>query len=124
MPVSTTDVNKLPTEVSIPLSPEVRAAYQDLYDKIQAAIDSTMDRTALEALNPQLYAVDQVLTRDDMYKLTQDTAVFAELKSQINSVNQGLKTLRAEIAATASHFATAGAIIAAIDKVLTLIPGA
>lgn len=121
--MSTTDINKLPTEVSIPLSPEVRAAYQDLYDKIQAEIDSTMDATVLGTLNPQLNEVDQVLTKDDEYKLTQDTAVFAALKTQINSVNQGLKTLRAEIAATASHFATAGAIIGAIDKVLTLIPG-
>ena len=121
--MSTTDINKLPTEVSIPLSPEVRAAYRDLYDKIQAAIDSTMDATVLEALNPQLNEVDQVLTKDDEYKLTQDTAVFAALKTQINSVSQGLKTLRAEIAATAAHFAAAAAIIGAIDKVLTLVPG-
>jgi hypothetical protein len=121
--VSTTGVNGPPAGVSIPLSPDVRAAYQDLYNKIQAEIDNTMDAVALEALNPQLNEVDQVLTKDDEYKLTQDTAVFAALKTQINSVNQGLKTLRAQITSTISHFATAGAIIGAIDKVLTLVPG-
>jgi DNA-binding protein YbaB len=121
--VSTTNVNTPSAGVSIPLSAAVRAAYQDLYNKIQAEIDNTMDAVALEALNPQLNEVDQVLTKDDEYKLTQDTVVFAALKKQIVSVNQGIKTLRAEIASTASHFATAGAIIGAIDKVLTLVPG-
>jgi hypothetical protein len=121
--VSTPSLTSLPTDPTIPLSPEVRAAYQDLYNKIQAAIDSTMDATAVETLNPKLAEVDQVLTKDDEYRLSQDTAVFAALKTQINSTNQGLKTLRAQIASTASHFATAGAIIGAIDKVLTLIPG-
>lgn len=121
--MSTPSVTSLPTDPTIPLSPEVRAAYQDLYNKIQAAIDSTMDATAVETLNPQLAEVDQVLTKDDEYRLSQDTAVFAALKTQINSTNQGLKTLRAQIASTASHFETAGAIIGAIDKVLTLIPG-
>lgn len=121
--MSTTDVNKLPANVSIPLSPDVRAAYQDLYNKIQTEIDGTMDVIAVEALNPQLNEIDQVLTKDDEYRLSQDTAIFAALKTQIVSVNQGIKTLRAEIAATASHFATAGAILGAIDKVLTLVPG-
>lgn len=121
--MSTTDVNKLPAEVSIPLTKDVRTAYEDLYSKIQAEIDSTMDPAVIEALNPMLYQVDQVLTKDDEYRLAQDTAIFSALKSQINSTNQGLKTLRAEIASIASHFATAGAIIGAIDKVLTLVPG-
>ena len=113
-----------PTTVpSIPMSPEVRAADQDWYNKNQTAIDSTMDAAVVETLNPQLAEVDQVLTKDDEYKLSKDTEVFAALTKQIKSVNQGLKTLRAEIASTASHFATAGAILGAIDKVLTLVPG-
>lgn len=121
--MSTPSVDNPPAEPSIPLSAEVKAAYQDLYNKIQAEIDSTMDAVAIETLNPWIADVDQVLTKDAEYKLSQDTAVFAALKTQINSVNQGLKTLRAQIASTASHFATAGAIVGAIDKVLTLIPG-
>ena len=121
--MSTTDINSLPADVVIPLSPQVRAAYQDLYNKIQAAIDSTMDLAALEALNPQLYEVDQVLTKDDEYRLTSDTAVFAALKAQINSVNQGLTRLREEIQSITSHFAMAGTVITAIDNVLSLVPG-
>jgi len=122
--VNTPSGNSPTADPLIPLSPEVRAAYQDLYSKIQAAIDSTMDAAAVEALNLQLYQVDLVLTKDDEYRLSKDTAIFAALKTQINSANQGLKTFRKEIASIASHFAMAGTIIAAIDKVLTLIPGA
>ena len=122
--MSTPNVTRLPAGPSIPLTPELRAAYQDLYNKIQAAIDSTMDADVLGALNPQWYEVDQVLTKDDEYRLTSNTAIFASLKTQIDSTNQGLKTLRAEIESIASHFAMAGTIIEAIDKLLSLIPGA
>jgi hypothetical protein len=122
--LSTSNPPSLPAGISIPLTPEVRAAYQDLYNQIQTAIDSTMDEAALEALNPRWYEVDQVLTKDDEYRLSHDTAIFAALKIQIDSTNQGLKTLRGEIQSIASHVAMAGAVISAIDKLLTLIPGA
>lgn len=105
---------------SIPLSPEIRAAYQDLYNKIQAAIESTIDANLIETLNSQMCEIDQVLTKDDEYKLSGDTAVFAALKTQIESTNQGLNTLRTEVVLVASHFASARAVLRAIDKVLAL----
>ena len=108
---------------AIPLTTELRAAYQDLYDKIQAAIDSTMDLATVEALNAWQPEVEQVLTKDDEYKLSADTEIFAALQKQIEYTNNGLKTLRGQISSIASHFALAGGIIAAIDKVLTLVPG-
>ncbi len=107
---------------TIPLSPEVRAAYQVLSDKIQAALDSTMDAATVEALNPWKYTVDQVLTQDGEYKLSQDTNIFAALQKQIKSANDGLTELRGQISSIASHVAMAGDIIAAIDKVLSLFP--
>ncbi len=122
--MATPPVDNLPANPTIPLTPEVRAAYQDLYNKIQAGIDSTMDLAAVQALNTWWAEVDQVLTKDDEYKLSADTAIFEALKKQINYTNQGLKTLRDQISSIASHFAMAGDIVAAIDKVFTLIPGA
>jgi hypothetical protein len=113
----------LPTAPVIPLTADVRAAYQDLYNKIQAAIDSTMDQATLDALNAWQPEVDDVLTKDDMYKLNANTAIFTALQKQINYTNAGLKTLQGQIAAIASHFALAGDVISAIDKVLTLVPG-
>jgi septal ring factor EnvC (AmiA/AmiB activator) len=109
---------------TIPLTPAVRAAYQELYNKIQTAIDSTMDAATLEALNAWQPQVEQVLTEDRLYTLTQDTNIFASLQKQIKTVNDGLAQLRSQIAAIASHFAMAGEIIAAIDKVLTVVTSA
>jgi hypothetical protein len=82
-----------------------------------------MDEATIEALNAWQPEVDQVLTKDDLYKLNADTAVFDALLQQINDTNTGLKTLQGQIASIASHFAMAADIIAAIDKVLTLVPG-
>lgn len=121
--MTTLPVNHLPAHPSIPLSPEARAAYVDVYNKMQAAIDSTMDLATLQALNAWQPKVEQMLTEDDNYKLNADTAIFDSLQKQINYVNQGLKTLREQISSIASHVAVAGDVIAAINKVLTLVPG-
>jgi hypothetical protein len=121
--MSTPQANSLPTDIAIPLRPDLKAAYQDLYNKIQAAIDSTMDAATVQALNPQLYEIDQLLTKNDEYTISSDTAIFQALKTQIDSVNQGLTKLRGEIDSISSHFAMAGTVIAAVDKVLSLIPG-
>jgi hypothetical protein len=122
--VATPPVGNLPANPTIPLTPEVRAAYQDLYNKIQAAIDSTWDEATVQALNTWSAEVDQVLTKDDLYNRSKDTAIFSALQKQINYTNEGLKTLRDQIASIASHFAMAADILAAINKVLTLVPGA
>ena len=116
--------NLLPDAPFIPLAPEVRAAYRNLYNKIQAALDNTMDLAVTQALNPWWKEVDQVLTKDDLYKLAKDTTAFDALRKQIDYTNTGLKTLKDQIASIASHFAMASDIIAAIDAVLALVPGA
>jgi len=112
-----------PTGPAIPLLPEVRAAYQDLYNSMQKALDNTMDAATVELLNQWQPQIELVLNQDDEYRLSQDTAVFASLQKQINDVNDGITTLRSQIASIASHFSMAATVIAAIDKlVTTLIP--
>ena len=115
-------MGKLPAAPTIPLTADARAAYVDLYNKIQSAIDSTMDLATVEALNPMLAQVHDVLTKDDLYKISANTAAFNALQQQINSTNTGLQALQGQIASIASHIATAGDILAAITKVLTLLP--
>jgi uncharacterized phage infection (PIP) family protein YhgE len=121
--VTTSPAGNLPASLSIPLTPAVRVAYQDLYDKIQAELDGTMDVAAIEALNAWQPEVDQVLRKDELCKIASATSNLDALQKQINYTNQGLKTLRDQISSIASHFAMAADIIAAIDKVLTLVPG-
>jgi len=117
--LSTSLPGGLPTAPNIPLSPDLRAAYQNLYSIIETAIEGTTDATALQALNAQLDQVDDVLDKDDIYRLGANTESFNALLTQINDANSGLKTLQTQIQATASHFQTAGDILGAIAKVLS-----
>jgi hypothetical protein len=114
----------IPASPTLPLAPDVRAAYEDLYAKLQNEFENTSDGTALEALNGPLTNVNNILTKDKMYSLHADTALFQALLQQINDTNADLKTLRTQIKSVASAFSTAGDIIQSINKVLTLIPGA
>jgi hypothetical protein len=122
--LTTPPLGNIPVSPAIPLTDEVRAAYRDIYDKLEAAIEGTEDAAVLQALNPWVAEVDDILTKDDMYRLQANSAVFDALLQQINYTNIGLKKLQGQVASIASHFAMAGDIIAAIDKVLTLVPGA
>jgi hypothetical protein len=121
--VATPSSGNLPANPTIPLTPDVRAAYQDLYEKMQAQIDSTMDAAVIEALNAVQPQVEAVLTKDDEFKLSADTAVFGALRSQISQTNKGLKDLLDDVSSISSDFSMAGDIIGAIQKVLTLVPG-
>ena len=113
----------MPGPPTIPLSADVRQAYQDLYDTMEAAIEGTIDAAVLEALNASQAQVDDVLTKDDMYRLHSNTDLFNALQKQINDANCALKTLQNQIASIAAGFNEAGQVLAAINKVLTLIPG-
>jgi septal ring factor EnvC (AmiA/AmiB activator) len=81
-----------------------------------------MDLATVQALNQWQPQIDQVLTQDDEYRLSENTAAFSALQKQIKDVNTGLAKLQSQISSIASHFAMAGEVIAAIDKVLSLIP--
>ena len=113
-----------PVPPSIPLTPEVRASYQNLYDVYESAIEGTTDPGVLQLLNSSQADVDDILTKDNMYQFHADTALFSALQDQIKTTNDSLAALKGQIAAVASHIALAGNILAAIDKILTLVPGA
>lgn len=110
-----------PASPIIPLSPELRAAYQALNSQLEAAIEGTTDVAALQALNAQQAQVDDVLQKDAIYQLGANTDSFNALYTQINDTNNGLKTLQTQIKTTASHFQTADSILSAIGKVLGLL---
>jgi hypothetical protein len=109
---------------SIPLAPAVLAAYRNLYNKYEDAIENATDPNLLAALNASQAQVDDILTKDAMYRLHADTALFQALLEQINGTNADLAKLKAQIAAIASGISTAGEIIGAINNVLSLFPAA
>lgn len=121
--MSSSQTGLQPGPVALPLSTELRSAYKDLYDAIEAAIETTRDTAVLEALNARQADVDNVLTKDDMYRLHQNTELFLALRQQIDDTNQGLEELKEQISSIAAGFSEAGQVLAAINKVLRLIPG-
>jgi hypothetical protein len=113
----------LPTKnVTIPLTDDLRIAYRALYDQYEALIEATTDPGLLEALNASQTDVDNILTKDSMYRLHANTALYQALLEQINSTNDDLAALKKQIQTVASHVAEAGDVIAAITKVLSLVP--
>jgi hypothetical protein len=108
-----------PASPTIPLPDDLRAAYENLYATLEAQYQATANATMLEAIGPARDNVSNILTKDDLYKFSQDTNLFAALQSQIASTNQGLATLQRQIQSTASHFSKAGQILAGITKVLS-----
>lgn len=112
-----------PGQPTIPLTDEARAAYQSLYDTYEQQIENTSDLSLRTSLEDSQSAVDDILTKDAMYRLHADTALYQQLLTQISDTNKDLKKLKDQIAAIASHVALAGDIIAGIDRVLTLLPG-
>lgn len=109
--------------LSLPLTAEQRAAYQDLYTKYEAAIESTADVGLLTSLNASQSDVEAVLDKDAEYGLAANTALYQALLLQINTTNSNLKKLKIQIQAIASGISTFSEILAAIDKLLPLIPG-
>ena len=111
-------------EVTLPLSAALRAAYQSLLGMYQASIDQTTDAAALQLLNDSYAEVNDILTKDNLYALKQDTTLFGVLQAQIQSTNDSLTALKAKIALVASHIALAAKIIDAINKVITMVAAA
>jgi hypothetical protein len=114
-----TPPGNLSASPAIPLPDDLRAAYENLYNLLETQYQSTADPVVLGAVGPARDNVGNILTKDDEYKLSQDTNIFAALQTQIASTNQGLQTLQTQIQSTASHFSTAGAILSAVTKVFT-----
>jgi hypothetical protein len=111
-----------PAAPAIPLTPVLRAAYEDLYAKYETAIENSTDPGLIEALTASQANVDDTLTLDNMYRLKAITALYNALLQQIDSTNGELKALKTQILAISTGISTFGDILGAINKVLSLLP--
>jgi len=108
---------------TIPLTPEARKAYEDLFAKNEIAIEGTTDVGLLQSLDDAQDAVGAVLSADNEYRLNQDTAHFQALQTQINAANDSLTKLKKDIAGISSKISVLGDVAAGIAKVLSLVTG-
>lgn len=111
------------TAPTIPLSADVRASYEAVYANNQAAIDSTNDFELLNSLNASQLDVGNLLQADDQYRIQADYAQFQEILTQMNTTNAGLKALQTKISGIAGGISTFGAVVGAINQVLSLTSG-
>jgi len=111
-----------PDPPSIPLAPEVKAAYKALYDVYETAIENTTDPGLLGVLNASQLNVDNILTKNAMYVLNANTALFQAIMDQIKSTNDDLLKLKKQIEDVAAHVNMAAQILGAIGTVLTVVP--
>jgi hypothetical protein len=121
--VSTTTFVKVPENPEIPLKPDVRAAYEDLYGQYESAIENTTDTALLEKLNASQQAVADVIDADNEAVLNQNTDTFAAVLQRIGIANKGISDLKAQIAKIAKNIGMYAGILAGIDKVLGMVPG-
>lgn len=121
--MSTTTFVKVPENPEIPLKPDVRAAYEDLYGQYESAIENTTDTALLEKLNASQQAVADVIDADNEAVLNQNTDTFAAVLQRIGIANKGISDLKAQIAKIAKNIGMYAGILAGIDKVLGMVPG-
>jgi len=112
-----------PLPPTLPLSADIRAAYQDVYAKNQAAIEGTTDFELLTSLNDSNDAIGSLLSADDAFHIHADSAAFQALLAQIGTTNAGLKVLQAKIGNIAGDIGKFGMVVGAITKVLSMVPG-
>lgn len=108
---------------SLPLSPDARQSYENLYALAEAAVENTSDPTILGSLNDSKDAIGAVLSADNEARLKQDDASFQALQAQIKIANDSLKTLQSDIAGVASKIKIFGQVAAGISAVLSIVPG-
>jgi hypothetical protein len=108
---------------TLPLSPDARQAYIDLYDKAELAVQATSDATILGSLNDSKDAIGAVLSADNEARLQQDDASFKALQAQLQTANDSLKKLKSDIAGVATQISIFGQVAAGIDKVISLFLG-
>ena len=122
-PASLIEAAAAPPPLTYPLADPVRDSYQDLYDALESTLDNiSTDSILYQPLYDARRDVNSVLDKDSEALIHQNTAIFDNLKTQVEATNQSLSTLKSQIAAIASHVAIAGDVVAAIDKLFTLVP--
>ena len=108
---------------TVPLTPDVRKSYEDMYALAEAAVQATSDSTILGSLNDSKDAIGAVLSRDNDARRNQDDASFQALQAQLKIANDSLKKLQSDIAGVATKINIFGQVAGGIAKVLSLVPG-
>lgn len=106
-----------------PLKPEVRKAYNDLYESTKTSFQQTNDPEAIKYLGDVQLWVGNVLEADDVAQIAANDPGFAKLKKAVGDANTGLKTVQGDMENIAKKIGTIGKVVAGITQVLSFFPG-
>jgi hypothetical protein len=103
-------------------NPDLGTCYQDVYDALGRAYWEASDIDSKDLIHGVQEEIGEILTAIDEQDLTDATALFAKLGPKITAVNKALDEVKEKINQITKNIATAGKVIAAVTKVLSLWP--
>lgn len=105
-----------------PLKPDVRKAYQDLYETTKQSFEQTNDPDAIKYLGDIELWIGGVLSADDQALIAQDDAAFAALKKKVSDTNNSLKAVQGHMEDVAKKIGVVSNVVAGITTVLSFFP--
>ena len=104
-------------------NPDLGDTYQETYDAIGRAYWDASDVASKDLIHGTQEAMAKIITAIDEDDLAHNTTLFMELRPKINAVNAALEEIKDNIAKITKNIDTAEDVLAAINKLLSLMPG-
>lgn len=112
------------TQVTPPIlqNPDIAASYQAAYDSLGKAYWEASSIEAKDQIYGAQQAIGEIITALDEQDLAQLTAEFVALKPKIDATNKALQVIKDDINKITKNISTAGIVVSAISKVISLLP--
>ena len=99
-------------------------AYQALFDALGRAYWEASTVENKDLIHGAQESVGEIITAIDEQELADNTALFNQLAPKIKATNDALKKIQDQINNITRNISTAASVLAAIAKVLSLVPAA
>lgn len=106
----------------LPQNPDPGTTYKAAYDALGKAYWDASDVAGKDLVYGAQQAIGDIITAIDQQQLATNTALFIQLTPKINAINNALRQIKAQIGSITRNIDTAGTVISAIDKVLSIFP--
>lgn len=120
MSPSLTPTSSLTPPIAQP--PDLADAYQELFDQLGTAYWHATDMESKDLLHGTQAAIGDILTALDDDQLANNTAAFTAILPKVKAVNDALKQIQETITKITKDIDTAGKVLMAVNKLLTLVP--
>ncbi len=111
-----------PTQVSPLQHPSLGEAYQTVYDLLGTLYWESSDLPTKDLVFGAREAVGEILDAVDQQGLVDNTKILNALLPKITMANTALKEIQAGISSITRNLNTAANLVAAVSKVLSLVP--